>query len=105
AAASSATHRPTPAGRRGCITARSRPRVAASCTRSTTTRPRAMLKTGSEHLESLRDGRVIYVGAERIDDVTAHPAFKNAARSMAAIYDMKRANPAFSFSEGKEKYS
>ncbi|HTM62095.1 MAG TPA: 4-hydroxyphenylacetate 3-hydroxylase N-terminal domain-containing protein [Burkholderiales bacterium] len=64
-----------------------------------------MLKTGSEHLESLRDGRVVYVGSERIDDVTTHPAFRNAARSMAAIYDMKRANPAFSFTEGKQKYS
>ena len=64
-----------------------------------------MLKTGAEHLESLRDGRVVYIGSERIDDVTTHPAFKNAARSMAAIYDMKRANPAFSFTEGKQKYS
>ncbi|MBV9191574.1 MAG: hypothetical protein JO292_06535 [Betaproteobacteria bacterium] len=64
-----------------------------------------MLKTGSEHLESLRDGRVVYIGSERVDDVTTHPAFKNGARSMAAIYDMKRANPAFSFTEGKQKYS
>ncbi len=52
-----------------------------------------MLKTGAQHLESLRDGRVVYVGDERIDDVTAHPAFRNAARSIAAIYDMK-ADPA-----------
>src|SRR4051812_180946 len=64
-----------------------------------------MLKTGAEHLESLRDGRVVYVGSERIDDVTANPAFRNAARSMAAIYDLKRANPAFSFAEGRERYS
>jgi 4-hydroxyphenylacetate 3-monooxygenase len=49
-----------------------------------------MLTTGSEHLESLRDGRVVYIGAERVDDVTTHPAFRNGARSMAAIYDMKR---------------
>ena len=26
-----------------------------------------MLRTGKEHLESLRDGRVVYVGSERID--------------------------------------
>ena len=64
-----------------------------------------MLKTGSEHLESLRDGRVVYIGSERVDDVTTHAAFKNAARSMAAIYDMKRANPAFAFTEGKQKHS
>ena len=34
-----------------------------------------MLRSGKEHLESLRDGRVVYVGGERIDDVTRHPAF------------------------------
>ena len=38
-----------------------------------------MLRTGPEHLESLRDGRVVYVGSERIDDVTRHPAFRSAA--------------------------
>jgi len=43
-----------------------------------------MLKSGSEHLESLKDGRVVYIGSERVDDVTTHPAFRNAARSMAA---------------------
>ena len=64
-----------------------------------------MLKSGNEHLESLRDGRVVYIGAERVDDVTTHPAFRNAARSMAAIYDLKRADPAFSFAEGGDRYS
>ncbi len=49
-----------------------------------------MLKTGKEHLEGLRDGRVVYVGRERIDDVTRHPAFRNAAQSIADLYDMKR---------------
>ncbi len=48
-----------------------------------------MLKTGQEHLESLRDGRVVYIGSERVEDVTTHPAFRNAARTVAAIYDMK----------------
>ena len=36
-----------------------------------------MLKTGAEHLETLRDGRVVYLGRERVDDVTTHPAFAN----------------------------
>jgi 4-hydroxyphenylacetate 3-monooxygenase len=48
-----------------------------------------MLRTGHEHLESLRDGRVVYIGSERVDDVTRHPAFRNAALTVAAIYDMK----------------
>jgi len=64
-----------------------------------------MLKTGSEHLESLRDGRVVYIGSERVDDVTAHPAFRNGARSMAYIYDMKRADPELAFTENGERYS
>ena len=38
-----------------------------------------MLRTGKEHLETLRDGRVVYIGSERVEDVTRHPAFRNAA--------------------------
>jgi len=64
-----------------------------------------MLKSGNEHLASLRDGRVVYIGSERVDDVTTHPAFRNAARSIAAIYDLKRADPAYSYSEDGERYS
>lgn len=52
-----------------------------------------MLRTGKEHFQSLRDGRVLYVGGERLDDVTSHPAFGNAAATVAALYDMK-ADPA-----------
>src|SRR5580658_3447776 len=48
-----------------------------------------MLRSGKEHLESMRDGRVVYVGNEKIDDVTSHPAFRNAAQTVAALYDMK----------------
>ena len=44
-----------------------------------------MLRTGKEHLERLRDGRVVYVGRERVDDVTTHPAFRHAAATAAAI--------------------
>ncbi len=43
--------------------------------------------TGSEYLESLRDGREIYVYGERVEDVTTHPAFRNSAASIARIYD------------------
>jgi 4-hydroxyphenylacetate 3-monooxygenase len=52
-----------------------------------------MLRTGKEHLESLRDGRVVYIGGEKVDDVTRHPAFRNAAATVAGIYDLK-ADPA-----------
>ena len=64
-----------------------------------------MLKTGSEHLEQLRDGRVVYIGGEKVEDVTTHPAFRNAARTVAGLYDMKRADPGMSFEEGGERFS
>lgn len=67
-----------------------------------------MLKTGAQHLESLRDGRVVYIGSERVNDVTAHPAFKNAAKSFADLYDMKAApeqRDAFAFEEDGEHFS
>ncbi len=41
-----------------------------------------MLLSGNECLGSLRDGCVVYIGRERGDNVTAHPAFRNAARTL-----------------------
>ncbi len=67
-----------------------------------------MLKAGAKHLDQLRDGRRVYVGGELIDDVTTHPAFRNGARSIAAIYDMKADvtnQAALSFAEGGQSYS
>jgi len=52
-----------------------------------------MLRTGQEHLDSLRDGRIVYIGSEKVDDVTRHPAFRHAAQTVAALYDQK-ADPA-----------
>ncbi len=43
--------------------------------------------TGAEFLESLRDGREVYIYGERVKDVTTHPAFRNAAASIALLYD------------------
>ncbi len=45
------------------------------------------VKTGAEHLQSLRDGRNVFIDGERVDDVTTHPAFRNAVQSAAALYD------------------
>ncbi len=42
---------------------------------------------GKEYLESLRDGREIYIYGERVKDVTTHPAFRNTARMVARLYD------------------
>ena len=45
------------------------------------------LMTGAEYLESLRDAREVYIYGERVPDVTTHPAFRNAARSITRLYD------------------
>jgi len=49
-----------------------------------------MLRSGNDYLESLRDGRRIYIGGDLVDDVTSHAAFRNTARVFAGIYDLKR---------------
>lgn len=43
--------------------------------------------TGAEYLESLKDGREIWLHGKKIKDVTTHPAFRNSARSIARLYD------------------
>lgn len=44
-------------------------------------------QNGDEYLESLRDGRCVYIYGEKVDDVTTHPAFRNTARMVARMYD------------------
>ena len=43
--------------------------------------------TGAEFLESLHDGREIWIYGEKVKDVTKHPAFRNTARMLARMYD------------------
>ena len=66
-----------------------------------------MLINGKEKLARMRDGRVVYIGAERVEDVTRHPAFRNAAQTIAALYDLK-ADPGerdlFSYEDADERY-
>ena len=47
------------------------------------------VKTGTDHIKSLRDGRTVYIDGKLVDDVTEHPAFRNAIRSAAALYDFQ----------------
>lgn len=51
------------------------------------------LRTGAEYLRSLNDGRQVFVDGEKVSAVTAHPAFREAARSVAQLYDIA-ADPA-----------
>jgi len=42
-------------------------------------------RTGAEHLNSLKDGRAIFIDGELVADVTEHPAFCNSVRAAAAL--------------------
>jgi 4-hydroxyphenylacetate 3-monooxygenase len=53
----------------------------------------AGLRTGADYLRSLNDGRRVFVGGEKVADVSRHPAFREAARSVARLYDIA-ADPA-----------
>ncbi|KDP87405.1 4-hydroxyphenylacetate 3-hydroxylase family protein [Cupriavidus basilensis] len=48
-----------------------------------------MVKTGSRHIDMLRDGREVYLDGKRVADVTADPAFRNSIRSYANLYDFQ----------------
>lgn len=43
--------------------------------------------TGKEYLESLNDGREVWIYGERVKNIVEHPAFRNSARMIARVYD------------------
>jgi 4-hydroxyphenylacetate 3-monooxygenase len=47
------------------------------------------IRRGEEYLESLRDGRRLWLMGERVEDVTTHPALAGCARSVAGVYDLQ----------------
>lgn len=46
------------------------------------------LKSPKEYIESLRDGRCVYVDGEKVEDITCHKRFVNAIEHMALAYEM-----------------
>jgi 4-hydroxyphenylacetate 3-monooxygenase len=52
------------------------------------------MRSGSDYLSSIAaDGRQVFIDGACVDDVTAHPAFREATRSIARLYDVA-ADPA-----------
>src|ERR1043166_6557117 len=49
------------------------------------------MRSGSDYLKSLNDGRQVFVDGEKVAEVTKHPAFREAARSVARLYDIAAA--------------
>ncbi|MDR5652428.1 4-hydroxyphenylacetate 3-hydroxylase N-terminal domain-containing protein [Ruixingdingia sedimenti] len=43
--------------------------------------------TGKEYLDSLNDGREVWIYGKRVENITEHPAFRNSARMIARVYD------------------
>jgi aromatic ring hydroxylase len=48
--------------------------------------------TGQEFLDSLDDGREVWIYGQRVGNITAHPAFRNTARMIARLYDALHAD-------------
>ena len=48
-----------------------------------------MVKNGEMHLNSLRDGRHVYLDGRLITEHVDHPAFRNAVRTAARLYDFQ----------------
>ena len=47
------------------------------------------IRTGAQFIEGLRDNREVWLGSERVKDVTTHPAFRAPIESLAQLYDMQ----------------
>ena len=65
-----------------------------------------MMKTGQQHIASLRDRRAVYIDGRRVEDVTRHPAFARAIQSVGRLYDFS-SDPAnadlMSFDSGERR--
>src|SRR5438093_11070092 len=47
-------------------------------------------RTGRQYIEGLRDqSREVWLGGERVKDVTTHPGLANGVRAIASLYDMQ----------------
>src|SRR5215813_7423761 len=53
----------------------------------TTTARGAM--TGARYIESLKDGREVWLDGEKAQDVSTHPAFTGMVHELARIYDLQ----------------
>ncbi len=49
-------------------------------------------RTGKEYVEGLRDEREVWLGGERVADVTVHPAFAGSVAGMAGYFDYQHSH-------------
>src|SRR5215469_6477368 len=48
-----------------------------------------MIKTGSQHIDMLKDGRQVYINGRLAGDVTTHPSFRRSVQSIGMLYDFQ----------------
>jgi 4-hydroxyphenylacetate 3-monooxygenase len=46
-----------------------------------------MTKTGSQHAESLKDGRQVFINGQAVANVAEHPAFRGTLRTIGGLFD------------------
>ncbi len=67
-----------------------------------------MIRTGEQYRDSIRDGREVWIGGERVRDVTRHPMFKPLVDIRARIYDMQHeaaTQSVMTYAEGPERFA
>jgi 4-hydroxyphenylacetate 3-monooxygenase len=67
-----------------------------------------MIRTGEQYRDSIRDGREVWIGGERVKDVTRHPMFKPIIDIRARIYDMQHetaTRATMTYEQGGERFA
>jgi 4-hydroxyphenylacetate 3-monooxygenase len=67
-----------------------------------------MIRTGQQYIDSIRDGREVYINGERVADVTKNPMLKPLIDIRARIYDMQHeaaTREILSFDEAGERHA
>jgi 4-hydroxyphenylacetate 3-monooxygenase len=67
-----------------------------------------MIRTGEGYRAGLRDGREVWIDGERVQDVTAHSAFKPVVDLKARMYDMAHETASaeiMGYHEDKERFA
>ncbi len=67
-----------------------------------------MIRTGKQYIDSIRDGREVYINGERVKDVPSHPMLKPLVDIRARIYDMaheKKTQEIMSYEEKGERFA
>ncbi len=48
------------------------------------------IRSGADYIKALRDGREVWHGGRRIEDVTTHPGFTGTIKTLADLYDKQK---------------